>query len=455
MRRTRFITWFFLALSLGFFLLRDFRVALEMPLLNWAAAQFRADQEAEFLNKPPPQKFPWVERRFTLERYVSPEELRRRAEAGDARLKAFAALHLPREEMGQDILRFADQAIAADPELTWVIFSLYSVDDPFAGPGASAGQVWARVERLEAFDPDNAVPHLLRARLLRAARGDDWPSPRDDDYVDALAAQAEWRQAMQAAYASPRYDPYDLRRFQLETAVFRQQGWDHPAVVWFTKLREPFRPLLFIREYGNFLTQKLGPEAEAAGRLDEALEHYWQAWLFGERMRGQAQAWMIEALVGEAIQGGAVERLVPALRQAGRRQGAAAVELAWTQLQENRRRRAHEISLAQTRSNWSALWVNVSAGCWALFLLFTLACNFYLYGKRWLRPQKQGRLYRTMMVAQNYAPVFLFVSGLVLYVSFLPYAQTFAHYMTLEEPLLDLEGLIRSALPVWDAPWFG
>lgn len=453
MRRTRFITWFFLALSLGFFLLRDFRVALEMPLLNWAAAQFYTEREAEFLNKPPPQKFPWLERRFTLERYLSPEELRRRAEVGDARLKAFAALHLPREEMGEDILRFADQAIAADPELTWLIFSLYSVDDPFAGPGASAEQLWARVERLEAFDPDNAAPHLLRAGLLRAARGDDWPT-YDEDYVEALAGEAEWRQAMQAAYASPRYDAYDFRRYQLETAVFRQQGWDHPAVVWFTQLREPFRNVLPIREYGSLLTKKLGPEAEAAGRPEEALELYWQAWLFGQRMRGQGSPWVIEPLIGEAIQGGAVERLVPVLRRAGRRQQAAALELALTQLQENSRRRAQEIYLARTRSDWSALWVNVSAGCWALFFFFTLACNFYLYGKRWLRPQKQGRLFRTMMVAQNYAPVLLFVSGLVLYVSFLPYAQTFAHYMTLEEPPLDLERLIRSALPVWDVPWF-
>ena len=33
MRRTRFMTWFFLTLSLAFFCMRDFRVALETPLL--------------------------------------------------------------------------------------------------------------------------------------------------------------------------------------------------------------------------------------------------------------------------------------------------------------------------------------------------------------------------------------------------------------------------------------
>lgn len=394
-------------------------------------------------------RFKWLEHRFTLERYVSPQELRRLADEGDARLKAFAALHLPREEMWEDVVRLTDEAIAADRELTWLIYSLYSVGDPVAEKGASGvptDEVWEQVEKLEAYDPDNALPHLLRAHLIQTARGEAWPKLGDEDYLERLTQETEWRRAMQAAYASPRYDPYDVRRFKLERAIFQQQGWDHPGVVWFTKIMEPVPNLLFISQYARLLAGKLGPEAEAAGRPQEALDYYWQAWLFGQHMRGETN-FHFEWGVGMSIQGVASESLAPALQNAGRQQEAAAVEAAGAAGRQDALRRFKHSSRASTYRNWSALWVNLSAGLVGVFLLLTLVCVLYVNGKRWIRPGKKGRLYQAITVTENYAALLLFISCLLLYASFAPYAQAFEQYMTGEEKFVELDGMYE-ALPV-------
>jgi hypothetical protein len=106
MRRTRFMSWFFLVLSLSFFLVRDFRFALEAPLANlwWAR-----------LNTFPRIPSPRLAKLYTLERYVSTAKLRalaeKAAERGDSRFVAFAALTLPQREASADITRLADRAV--------------------------------------------------------------------------------------------------------------------------------------------------------------------------------------------------------------------------------------------------------------------------------------------------------------------------------------------------------
>ena len=94
MRRTRYLTWVFLVLSLAFFTIRDFRYALEAPLASlWSERMlswFTAGASG-------PRYTPWLARLYTLERYVSPAQLVALADEaagrGDSEFAAFAALN--------------------------------------------------------------------------------------------------------------------------------------------------------------------------------------------------------------------------------------------------------------------------------------------------------------------------------------------------------------------------
>src|SRR5438270_13738385 len=101
MRRTRFMSLFFLVLAAAFFLLPAFRQAFEFPL-----AELIFERGA----------WHWADRdRTDLERWA------RDAEANhDARGMAYGAIHHPVEA---ERMRLAAAATAIDPKLTWVYFS--------------------------------------------------------------------------------------------------------------------------------------------------------------------------------------------------------------------------------------------------------------------------------------------------------------------------------------------
>lgn len=451
MRRTRFMTWSFLVLSLAFFLVRDFRFALEAPLANyWYTTRFSL---ASLLEGPP--KPSHLERLYTLKRYASSEKLQALAEEaarrGDSNFVAFAALNLPPKK---NVLELADKAVEGDANLTWIYLPLVlRLSSP--APGEEAAEVQRdalqrRIQRLETFDPENAAPHLLNAQLIRVSRGKAWPSgpTASSEFLNALARESEWGKEMEAAFASPRYDTYNVREFELTRRILRERGWDHPVVMVTVRGLAYEIALLDVRNYTNLLVLKFGTEAEASGRLKEALGYYWQAAQFGNRMRLQSSN-LIQQLMAQACQLIAYRRLAPALRKAGEEEQARMLEILDNQiLRDMRRLRA---PLARTSNyEWSVLLVNLCAGLVAVFFLNTMAVVLYVNAKLWIRKEKKGRLYETLTTAENYLPILLFLSCGALYLSFAPFGRNYAYYLTTEERVEVLpETLFANIYPLW------
>ena len=149
MPKMRVMSWVLFTLSLAFFFVQDFRWALKMPYLEWK-------NSAEAFQIPPDQLRALAERA---------------RQNRDAQSLAFVALQSTLEE---DIA-LANQAVALDPSLTWIYYDLaykrrFS-DQPWKSPAfAPTLKDWTL--KLEAFDPQNAAPHLLRAEVVRdAAQG--------------------------------------------------------------------------------------------------------------------------------------------------------------------------------------------------------------------------------------------------------------------------------------------
>ncbi len=449
MRKTRYVTWVFLVLSLAFFTIRDFRFALEAPLASlWAERTIGSSSW-------PLRYSPWLARLYTLDRYVSHAKLvalaDEAARRGDSEFVALAALNLGPTK---DALRLADRAVAANPDLAWIYFSVVltaMTPSEWQGPSEITREELARrIERLETFDPDNATPHFLSARLIQKDRGTEWPGGMGFEpiYLDALARETAWCQEMDKAFRSRRYDSYQIRNFTLIRRVLRARGWDHPVVMATIEAFSPLQPnLMTIRNYTNLLVLKYGADAEAAGKLNEALDNYFRAAEFGNRLRLQGNS-LIEQLIGIMVQRITYPKLAGALRKAGRDEEARLAEDSDRQAFRDVRETKNPLR-ATSYQPWLVLLVNFAAGLVAVFFLASVISVGYVNAKLWMRREKKGRLYQTLTVAENYAPLLLFLSCLALYLSDVPFGRNFEHYMTVEENLSTAEVTEGGIYPAW------
>jgi hypothetical protein len=433
MRKTRFMSMLFLVWSIAFFFLPEFRQALQVPF-------FALSLEGDLR---------WLKRAGTIPAEKIAEAAQRGEQQRDARTLAFVALHAPTVQEG---LRWADEAVAIDPSLTWVYISLVL---RAAQEKQNPPDVQPVIMRLEKWDPDNAVPYLFEGvaieRQKHIALSANPPSAYSS-MLDSLAKETEWCQAMQKAYTAPRYDTYFAPRFELERTWLRQNHLDKPAIVLLSTSEYPIPNLLAIRMYANLLVDKYGKEAEDAKHLPEALGYYWTAEHFGARMR-LGSSWLIEKLIAVAVQKLADKRLIPALRNTGQADTAAALELGEKQLDQQIDTLRGKDPVSQSANyHWAALILEILAGLVTIFATLTLICLLYVNAKRWVRPETKGGLYQFLTVAENYMPVLLFLACAGLYLCYYPYAQNFQHYMTATGEIHDFEPLVFNVLPNFSGP---
>jgi hypothetical protein len=433
MRRTRFMTLMFLVLSLAFLGVEEFRWAMNLPLLMASEST----------------GFGWAQ--------PSSDDLRafgdQAERSGDAAALAYSALH-PGVEDDDLARRRADEAVARDPQYTWVYYHLATRHGARCRDAATAERVRAWAARLNAWDPENAIGPLLEAECLRDTikdwpRGIYFPKTGDPPHKEFLRAQTGWLATMDRGYRRPRYDSYSLRRFELERRVLSQQGWAKPLVMLLSVAAYPMPNLLNIRDYANYQVHVVGREAEQARRLEEALAHYRKVAAFGLRMRLGGRT-LFEQLLGFAVEGIADESLLPALKRAGRADEAALLE---AHIQERERAmnlfQGKDPLALSSGPYWTALLTSSFLGLVLLFGLLTVVCTAYVNAKRWFRPEKRGRLYQVMTVAENYVPVLLFLSCLGLFLSYAPYASNFRYYMTASGDIGNLEPLFYNVMPLW------
>lgn len=431
MRRTRFVSLVFLALSLAFFCVQEFRWALEYLVVEYKLANLSS---------------------YAV--FLAPEKVRALAEraqqSGDAQALAYAAMH---SENREESFRLAEQAVAKDPQLTWIYYHV-AYKSLFSGAAPDpevAKRLLEWIPKLEAFDPDNSAPYILKAQLIRAQAENSakWPYivPSNPKSLEFPLTQPEWVAAMDRAFEKPRYDSYSVRRFELERRVLTQQGWAKPAVVvpslWFY----PIPNLFHLRSYTNFRVFYRGRRAEQAGRLEEALGHYYAASAFANRMRLGGSS-VIEELISMAVDRIASEPLLAALEKAGRKQEALSVsqrladyDRVWGKSKDPMRRSSNQV--------WSALQLGILALLVCFFAALSLVSVLYVNAKRWIRPDKRGRLYQLITVLENYAPILLFISCVGLSLLYAPYAQNFRYYMNASGPIRYLVSLSLNVYPLF------
>jgi hypothetical protein len=426
MRRTRFISFLFLVGALAFFFIPDFRQSFRAPLISIRAAnQYGKHSPGRVLKDTPGVGGPLPAK--MLEQAAKLAE-----ESRDGRTLAFVALRYP---AGAEGVRLADEAVALDPQYTWIYYSLIS---PYRGKADPISDQWPA--KLQAWDPDNAVPYLAAAEGILYKKGVHWVAPQD------LASESEWLQAMQKAFAAPRYDTYTLRRFDLERSWLIEHRLARADTLLWSMGSYPIPDLLNVSNY-ELLVERLGRDAERAKKLPEALNDYWTVAHFGERMQLSGVS-LTEALEAADVQVDAYDRLVPLLRQMKRTDEAATTDYARAQMHQQVETLLGRDPLVKSSNfNWAASMVLLFAGLTVIFGLLSLLTVGYVNAKRWIRPEKRGLMFQFLTVAENYMPILFFLSCLSLYISYYPFAQNFHYYLTASGNIHDLGPLWYNVYP--------
>jgi hypothetical protein len=416
----------FLLLSAAFFLLPQFRQAMLLPFIYESVENLRP---APFATIPAEKLHAWA---------------REGESQRDAPTLAFVAL---RTRDAKEGARLADLAVSLDPKLGWIYHSMISV----TGERKSKQSLeWAR--KLQQFDPENAIGYLQEAEHFREnsevfSRSQNLAQPEWDKRLQ----QTAWRAAMEKAFAAPRYDGYNLRRFLLERTFMRDRGMATPMRLVYSIASYPIPNLLNIREYANLVVLKLGKDAENAKRTKEALEHYWKVAHFGERMQLGPGASLIEQLMAMAVQRIAYVPLAALLRSSG--QGDAAATLDYIDAEMKRRTEAlagRDLLALTSNAMWNGLLVAIFVALVVILGAATLLSVAFVNLKRWFRKDKQGVTYATVTTAENYLPVGWFIVCLGLYISYYPYARNFQHYMVAFGDMNNLESVVFNSLAL---PW--
>ncbi len=426
MRSSRFISLIFLMLALAFFCVPLFRQALLAPLGLANSDRIRTPDLRDLG--------------------------REAAEGNDAQTLAFVALHLP-NQYGPEIRKAAERAVTREPSLTWIYHHLAIRYAPEWDRPEVAEEVRTWASRLVTWDPENAAPYLLQSELIRRQRGSSWLQGQatDSTFLDRLMRETEWRTTMKTAFSRARYDLYAVSRFELERQVLRQQGWDNPSTMFNLMRQWPTPDLGNIGDYANLLIHKLGPDAKAAGGVDGALAHYWNVVHFSQRLRleGRTQA---ERFTGEALRIRGYHRLIPLLKKVGRPHIAATLEYDLVRLQDKDALAGKLLLAHSSNYNWSAFLLNMFARLVLIFLVLSLGCTLYVTAKQVYRVQIRGKLWQIITVAENYTTVLFFVFCLSLFLTYSPYAQNFAYYMTAEGAIESFQELSYNSLPSYSLP---
>ncbi len=432
MRRTRYMSLIFLALSLAFLFLQDFRWALQMPLWEWRYDRW----EREFLKmEGPVEPLPVLsDEQFS--------RLEQDAQRGDASALAFLALHRQHASFEQKA-SWAEQAVQSDPRLTWLYeFVAMQFTSQWSDPKVAA-RVESWITHLGRFDPGNCTPALLRAQFLQR-RAPDWPKSLDshkDADQENLLKQKEWNAAMDRAFRASRHDDYLLNAFLLEREVLTARGWATPQAFSAIGTSLGIPGIVQTRYYAN-LQVYLARNDERAGRLNQAIERYYLVSNFALTLRHSDE--LIGQLMGFALDKTVAPPMKAALEKAGREEEAAALVI---RLQDDPVK-AWRNPLSHTALPiWLTVLVHVFGAAVVLAAGLTSLSLIYVNAKRWIRPAHQGPLFHCMTTLENYAPLLLFAACLGLYLAYVPYAQNFHYYMTATGDLRRVEAMWSNVFP--------
>lgn len=368
---------------------------------------------------------------------------RRVEENQDAEGMAFVAARLndPAESA-----RLADEAVRLDPKLIWiwgVVGARHS--------GAPEVPEW--VQKLEKWDPGNALPYLILAQR------DDMESvdmPGGWNALHPPKRSVAWMGAMAGAFNSDRIDDYRDRLRTVDRTVARRYGLSDPALVVEERTFMYRLPTYATWDSVRYamLAIESGDALEARGDLKGAIEKYLKVARF-VRAFGPHASYPVFL---DTLTPGLYGRLAAIYRKMGdATQSAYFVDLTATAKYELEWDRLQWHSEMENRHNifgvasWNALVVEASdVVMLASFCTLLIALIVVLVQSRTLKPT--GLRVGLVATALGFlGSVGLLLSSVTLYVTYRPYAAIYSRFLETGDTsqlknLRDFIGFTRSPI---------
>ena len=200
--------------------------------------------------------------------------------------------------------RLAEEAIRLEPNLLWV----YAVVG-IRNPGLAETGPW--VEKLERWDPQNALFHLITAQSIEQAhfhRG-VWSPPTQEQ-------ERAWQSAMAAAFQSPEFDDYLDRVAELNRRVVpRYDFYDLYEVQSREQINLPTHAFENSERFAKSLLQS-GADLEAKGDRKGGRGKYWTVARFGQLIDSHGRT-DLEHWMGATLQAMAYRQLQASSQKEG------------------------------------------------------------------------------------------------------------------------------------------
>ena len=350
-------------------------------------------------------------------------------------------------------LQLSEEAIEKDASLTWLDYeqSLWPLNDLSQQHYLPA----ARLERLQRWDPQNAVLHLLAAEVIsKPARREAFDAAMhgktDSGLKERLAQDPQWNSEMAAAFAAPKYDNYTTRMIELIQDVSSKFGMSDPDVAFFVLAKKRMIQFDVVRAYADIQMDR-ATASERTGDAASAVTTYSQILRFLERMLLGDQP-PIEHYFAQDMGRRACEKLQALYLSTGHDSEASLVafQLAeWKAERDSRVMRYAPSTYDEAQWNvlaWSGLQINLAALALAVFAPVAAVSLILVWLRRRISLEKRGRLdFWTSFFADG-APWLLLATSLLLYFVYDPYAKVCADFLKPGRPRLNVESFIRAAL---------
>jgi hypothetical protein len=349
------------------------------------------------------------------ERQPSLEALARRAEERrDAEGLAFVAV---RHWEGSESARLVEEAVRIDPKLIWV-YAIVAVRNP------DRPEIQKWIPNLEEWDPQNALPHLIGAESV------DIDQVVHEKVPHSLNEESSaWKNALAAAFRSPRLDNYLDRLKALDRRVVISYRFDDPSQAIDGDLSYGL-PTYTAWDSSRYAKSVLdsAEELETRGDTKGAAETYWAVARFGQMLAPSLGYG--NTLMGKVLRE-TYERLGALSEKEGKYQQALlcanlSEKIAQEEKDENILLRERDDSANLSR--WNANVVKVSGFALLLFGVVVLICAVVVRFKavRLSSPRSNNRLTITLGLISS---VGLLMSSAALYMSYRPYAEIFQQFI--------------------------
>lgn len=344
----------------------------------------------------------------------------------DAETLAFVALsptRNPTPGTEQRMEELVARTVVLDPSFIWI----YGAKNHRAN-FYPAQKEW--VERLQASDPDNAVPILLEASAVADQKLKATPGHPDESDFRSLGDDPQWMALMGRAYAAPKYDSYLAKHIRVMRDVWDRNPNLPPDIFLMGLWSHAIPNHLQMRLYAE-IQVNAAKKALAAGDAKHAEALTQGVATFGARMRASSGA-MIEELIGVAISRMADKEFAEIYTAEGKAEEARRATAHMDELEQLARHRAgrDDAGRAERARTFGrrAVLVQGSVILGGLALICAVVGIFTVEVWRGKPTAQTGLWRRLVCFSADWAPVTLLVASGGFLVSFLPFQKVLADF---------------------------